>query len=318
MNVARKKVIKPNELLKEIKEDYSNKLDKVNEEFNSNLKKNEELYKEIQQKADYYKRTYKFDIYDYEEYNQNAHLNGKLLDAASTLYRNAKVDTEVLDWIRIVKYAQTLKPLQEYSKMANLYRKIIDLSLVQFRELMKMYYFEVQRQMIVNGYGYRFQGHIGTVVINRCKNRVSSPIVDTKATKANIEKLKKEGVELYNAEKEAFCKLHNLEYKGVDPRVWTVHDYLYEFCLLWSGLRSSHFYKFEPVDTWAKSLRGKTKEDFKKEANGNLNYICNLEITFRTKITLCNEIDNTLYVKFIRNENQTPITANKTGRQSRE
>lgn len=314
MNGAAKKVIKPNELLKEVKEDYEIKLEQMDKEFDDNLKKNEEFYKKLQDKADYYKRTYNFDIYSFEEYSQNSYINDKLLNTASNLYRNSKSDEEVSDWILIVKYAQTLKQLSEYHTKASLYRKIIDMTIQQFREITKAYYFEVQRQMIVNGYGYKFQGHIGSVVINRCKNRVATPIVDTKATKANIEKLKKEGVELYNAEKEAFCKLHGLEYNGVDPRVWVVHDYLYEFCLLWSGLKSSHFYKFEPVDTWSSKLRGKTKEDFKREANGNLNYVCNLEITFRTKITICNEIDSTLYIKFIRNEHQTPITAYKASR----
>ena len=92
------------------------------------------------------------------------------------------------------------------------------------------------------------------------------------------------------------------------------NEYLYEFPLIWSKLPNAFRHKFEPVDYWSSENRGKTKEDIKKEANGNLNYVCGLDITLRTKVRICNEIDETLYLNFIRNEHQTPITASKNNR----
>ena len=188
------------------------------------------------------------------------------------------------------------------------------MSYSEYTKYIKTYYYEVQRQMIVNGYAYKFHGSIGTICINRCKNLKRIPIINTKATNANKERLKKEGKELYDEKKAAWCKDHGVEYHGVEYRVFSRHDYLYEFALLWSGLPNPFRHKFEPIDYWGAKLRGKHKEDFIKEADGNLNYICGLDITFRTKVTICNEIDETLYLNFIRNENQTPITASKNHR----
>ena len=151
-------------------------------------------------------------------------------------------------------------------------------------------------------------------MIIRCKNLKRIPIINTKATNANKERLKREGKELYDEKKAAWCKDHGVEYHGVEYRVFSRNDYLYEFALLWSSLPNPFRHKFEPIDYWGAKLRGKHKEDFIKEADGNLNYICGLDITFRTKVTICNEIDETLYLNFIRNENQTPITASKNHR----
>ena len=65
------------------------------------------------------------------------------------------------------------------------------MSYSEYTKYIKTYYYEVQRQMIVNGYAYKFHGSIGTICINRCKNLKRIPIINTKATNANKERLKK-------------------------------------------------------------------------------------------------------------------------------
>ena len=51
--------------------------------------------------------------------------------------------------------------------------------------------------------------------------------------------------------------------------------------------------------------------------NNDINKICNLPIDVRTKLNLCLKVDDTLYTKFIRNENQKPIAAGKADRKNR-
>lgn len=317
MKLPNKESIKPNQLLQEIKQEYKEKLEKLENNYNNSNSDNIKLYKEIKNLIAYYKSYYDIDLNEYKEFVSNKFDNEQnLLKKAEYIYRNTADEVTIKDMLKLIKYCKTLATINEYNSKKDTYTKLANLTTGEFRDITKKYYYAVQKQMIVNGYAYKFQGHIGAICINRCKNRIGTPVVDPKATKLNKEKLIKEGKEIYDAEKEAYYKLHNLEYKGVDPRVWIVNDYIYEFCLLWSGLRSGHYYKFEPVDSWSMSLRGKTKDDFKREANGNLDYICNLDITFRTKVTLCTEIDETLFIKLIRNEHQIPITTHASCRKS--
>lgn len=297
-----------------LKEDYNKKLEDTIKDLAVAEKTNVKTYDELNSCLDFIKREFKINLKSFDEFNSNSYIDGSLLKFAIKFNRNANEDVERRYAIIILRYAQSVENIYNFNHNIEKYKKILSLSYSEYTKYIKTYYYEVQRQMIVNGYAYKFHGSIGTICINRCKNLKRIPIINTKATNANKERLKKEGKELYDEKKAAWCKDHGVEYHGVEYRVFSRHDYLYEFALLWSGLPNPFRHKFEPIDYWGAKLRGKHKEDFIKEANGNLNYICGLDITFRTKITICNEMDETLYLNFIRNENQTPITTSKNHR----
>lgn len=297
-----------------LKEDYNKKLEDTIKNLEVAEKTNVKTYNELNSCLDFIKKEFKVNLKSFDEFNSNSYIDGSLLKFAIKFNRNANKDVERRYAILILRYAQSVENIHNFNHEIEKYKKILSLSYSEYSKYLKTYYYEVQRQMIVNGYAYKFHGSIGTICINRCKNLKRIPIINTKATNANKERLKKEGKELYDEKKAAWCKDHGVEYHGVEYRVFSRHDYLYEFALIWSGLPNPFRHKFEPIDYWGAKLRGKHKEDFIKEADGNLNYICGLDITFRTKVTICNEIDETLYLNFIRNENQTPITASKNHR----
>lgn len=297
-----------------LKEDYNKKLEDTIKDLEVAEKTNVKTYKELNSCLDFIKREFKVNLKSFDEFNSNSYIDGSLLKFAIKFNRNANKDVERRYAIIILRYAQSVENIHNFNHDIEKYKKILSLSYSEYTKYIKTYYYEVQRQMIVNGYAYKFHGSIGTICINRCKNLKRIPIINTKATNENKERLKREGKELYDEKKAAWCKDHGIEYHGVEYRVFSRHDYLYEFALIWSGLPNPFRHKFEPIDYWGAKLRGKHKEDFIKEADGNLNYICGLDITFRTKVTICNEIDETLYLNFIRNENQTPITASKNHR----
>lgn len=297
-----------------LKEDYNKKLEDTIKNLEVAEKTNVKTYNELNSCLDFIKKEFKVNLKSFDEFNSNSYIDGSLLKFAIKFNRNANEDVERRYSIIILRYAQSVENIHNFNHDIEKYKKILSLSYSEYTKYIKTYYYEVQRQMIVNGYAYKFHGSIGTICINRCKNLKRIPIINTKATNENKERLKREGKELYDEKKAAWCKDHGVEYHGVEYRVFSRHDYLYEFALIWSGLPNPFRHKFEPIDYWGAKLRGKHKEDFIKEANGNLNYICGLDITFRTKVTICNEIDETLYLNFIRNENQTPITASKNHR----
>lgn len=297
-----------------LKEDYNKKLEDTIKNLEVAEKTNVKTYNELNSCLDFIKKEFKVNLKSFDEFNSNSYIDGSLLKFAIKFNRNANKDVERRYAIIILRYAQSIENIHNFNHDIEKYKKILSLSYSEYSKYIKTYYYEVQRQMIVNGYAYKFHGSIGTICINRCKNLKRIPIINTKATNENKERLKREGKELYDEKKAAWCKDHGVEYHGVEYRVFNRHDYLYEFALIWSGLPNPFRHKFEPIDYWGAKLRGKHKEDFIKEADGNLNYICGLDITFRTKVTICNEIDETLYLNFIRNENQTPITASKNHR----
>lgn len=297
-----------------LKEDYNKKLEDTIKNLEVAEKTNVKTYNELNSCLDFIKKEFKVNLKSFDEFNSNSYIDGSLLKFAIKFNRNANKDVERRYAIIILRYAQSIENIHNFNHDIEKYKKILSLSYSEYSKYIKTYYYEVQRQMIVNGYAYKFHGSIGTICINRCKNLKRIPIINTKATNENKERLKREGKELYDEKKAAWCKDHGVEYHGVEYRVFSRHDYLYEFALIWSGLPNPFRHKFEPIDYWGAKLRGKHKEDFIKEADGNLNYICGLDITFRTKVTICNEIDETLYLNFIRNENQTPITASKNHR----
>lgn len=308
------KAINVRDYYRMLKEDYNKRLIDAEKSLKAYIKSNNTYYERLKECIPYIKKEFSIDLNKYDEFVENKHIDGSLHDLIVKFHRNANDEISIRYSIIMLKYSQSIENIHENEKVIERCKKILSISYSDYTRFLKEYYYEVQRQMIVNGYAYEFMGRTGTIVINRCKNLKRKPIIDTKATNENKERLKKQGVELYDEKKAAYCKDHGLEYNGVEFRIFKRNEYLYEFCLIYSGLPNAFKHKFEPIDYWGANLRGKGKEDFKREANGNLNYICKLDITFRTKVTICNEMDETLYLNFIRNEHQTPITASKNYR----
>lgn len=297
-----------------LKKDYTEKIENNKKFIDIATKTKINSRKKIEHSATFIKTEFNINLNKYEEYVEDKHIDGRLYGDIKKFARNANNSIAIKYGTLLLTYAESIEKIYKYNKENELANKILQIGYKDYCKFVKSYYYEVQRQLIVNGYAYEFMGDTGCICINRCKNIGNKPIIDTKATKANIERLKKEGVELYDEKKAAFCKEHCIPYKGVQYRVFMRNDYLYEFPLLWSKLPNAFRHKFEPVDYWSAEQRGKTKEDIKKEANGNLNYVCGLDITLRTKVRICTEMDETLYLNFIRNEHQTPITASKNNR----
>lgn len=299
---------------RELKEDYTNELKECTETIKNRKPKLEEYKIKIHSNIQNYKKHYKIDLLNYPEYVCTKYIDGKLTEDVNRFYRNCVNSEDVRHAILLVKFCNAIKAIYDAEKRIIICSKIINMKLEDFRKYIKTFYMEVQRQMIVNGYGYKLEGRTGTVIINRSKINKPKTLTDTKATKKNIERLKAQGIEIYDEKKAKYYKEHGLEYNGVNPRIYRNDQFCYEFCLLWNTFKDGYNYKFEPYDYWSSENRGKTKEDFIAESNGNLGYICALDITFRTKVTICNEIDKTLYLKFIRNENQSCIATPKAYR----
>ena len=94
---------------------------------------------------------------------------------------------------------------------------------------------------------------------------------------------------------------NNIEYNGVDGRVYSNHEYVYEIPLINCRLPNGRSFKLEPTDYRAYKVRGKTNQDLIEECNRDVDKICELPVDIKTKLTMSVEVDKMLYLNFIRN-----------------
>ena len=214
--------------------------------------------------------------------------------------------------------AKKQKAIHELRRDVEFYDKLTSLTIRQYTEILRTYYTEVQRQMILKGAGYVFEGSLGWICINRCKIDKQRTHIDFSKTKKKKAEIVANGGKLYNKEEAKWCKAHGIEYNGQDGRVFLRNEYCYEIPLLDCHIPHGSKIRFVSADYRGNALRGKTNQDLLEEADYNTEYICKLPLDIRTKLNLCIEADKTLYAKFIRNENQKPINASKASWKNRQ
>ena len=263
----------------------------------------------------------KFNPRRYEEFVRNKYIDGLFLRGAKTAVLNRKENyTLVSELYDVYNLAKKQKEL--YDAEQELYKidKMLALKRNDYRDLIKAFYSEVHRQMILNGYGYAFEGSLGWICINRVhitdRKKTTLDFVASKKRKAEIIA---EGKKVWNKEEADYCARHGIEYDAVDHRVYKKSDeYHYEIPLISCRIEGASDLVFKPTDYRDKPLRGKTNQQLIEENDSDINKIVNLPCDIKTKITLCVEADKTLYLNFIRNENQKSVAIRQASRKNRQ
>lgn len=250
-------------------------------------------------------RDNKIYLENYEDFIKNDYINGRLLGVAKSLYYNRSGEYEfVPEFYYLYDYALTVKNIRELKNKVEKLEKVYNVTLKEFNDTVVTFYKGVQKELIKNGHGYVFEGRLGWVAINRVKVIVKRRRrLDYKATKENKAKLLAEGKKLFNLEEANWCKANNIEYDGVDYRVFLNDDYLYEIPLLDCRITNGSLYKLELTDYRGLSVRGKTNEDLIEEYK-TVDNILKLDLDTKTKLRICLKIDKLLYYNFIRNESE--------------
>lgn len=248
---------------------------------------------------------FKYPIIDYPEFQQNKYINGRLESAAKGLYADTRNDMELKHLcFQLVGYAVDLRKIVELEKEIELCKKILALSPAQYKAIIKTYYEKVQRFLILDGYGYRFEGKLGWLCFNRVLN-TGSKICDFQGTRRRREQLIAEGKQIWNKDEAEFCEKNGIPYDAVDPRVYRQPDAWYEFCLCQSHIPNGKSLKVEAIDYRDTSVRKLTNAEIVERCHGNTDEIMNISMGLKVKLTLCLDADKTLYTKYIRNEGQT-------------
>ena len=265
----------------------------------------------------YIKEEFSIDLNAYKELVENKYINGKFLHIARGLYLNKKDNYTITSYfLDIYLLAKKQKEIYDLECDVQKYDKMINLKLKEYCEILRVFYTQVHKKMI-DGYGYVFEGELGWTCINRCHITNGHHVLDYKATKENKAKLLAEGKRLYNKEEAEWCKRNNIEYDGVEFRVFKDNEYCYEFPLINCRISNGRKYKLTITDYRATSVRGKSNEELIEECNRDKNKICELPVDVKTKLSMCNEVDKTLYLNFIRNENQKSANSISINRKDR-
>lgn len=259
---------------------------------------------------------FRYPIIDYPEFQKNRYINGRLIEAAIGLYNDKRMNLEEKGrCYRLLMLAKLQKKLHDLEKKLKKYEKISMMKFDEYKKIVRVFYGEVQRQLVLNGYGYLFEGKLGWICFNRVTvdKDIRRPI-DFKATNERKAKLLAEGKRIYNKEEAEWCRLNNIEYHAEDVRVYRNDECWYEFCLnacRIAGVQRQHIQKicYRHV-----SLRGKTNDEIFEMTGGDKDKIMALPIDMSLKLLLCLKADKLLYTKFIRNENQTTSTYRENNR----
>lgn len=294
------------------------KRDIVRDDLDDLYKVNEALYQGIKSNLEEYKK-YGVDLSSYPEFIENKYIDGTLCKTAKGLFINKKGDYKMIGELHEL-WRLAAKQKDVYEKEIELAKcnKILGLSFKEYSSIVKTFYFEVQRKMIIDGCGYAFEGHFGWICVNRAKYKSKKKKTDFAATRKRRKELEAEGKRIYNKEEAKWCKLNGLKYEVEDDRVYQDIEYVYEIPLIDCKLPTTKRLKFTTANWIATKYKNYNYDDLLKEANYDKDQVINLDVDIRKKLALCLRLDSLLYTKYIRNENQESFTAAKINRKNRQ
>lgn len=252
-----------------------------------------------------YVDSFALPVIDYPEFQQNKYINGRLENAAKGMYEDKRNDLEHKHLcFRLVAYSVDLRKMSELEQKIKLYEKCIALNYAEYRNIIGIFYNKVHDVLILKAHGYRLEGKLGYVCINRVLN-TGCKICDFVATNKYKKELEAKGIRIWNREEAEFAKVNGLEYDAVDPRIYKADESWYELALCNCTLHRAYGYKLSMIDYRSVKVRQYTNEGLIKLTGGDKEKICHLPVSLKIKLTLCLQVDKLMYTKFVRNENQT-------------
>nr|DAW71279.1 MAG TPA: hypothetical protein [Crassvirales sp.] len=269
------------------------------------IKEIQELYDDIVYSKEVYLNDYKLNLEDYSEFVDNTYTTGEFLHKAKVLFYNRRGGHElIMELFDLYSLAKKQKAIYNLDKQLHTFEKILALTPNQYLNIVKAYYTEVQRQLILEGAAYKFDNGIGYICFNRCRPPKKAKLLDFMATRNKKKEILARGGKIYNKIEHDWCLKNGVEYKYEDHKVFKHDEYYYQYCLLYPHVQNMNDLVIESADYRSAKLRGKTLDDLIKDCNYDVNEICKLDVDIRVKLTLCDRADKILYTKFIRNENQ--------------
>lgn len=302
-----------------IRELYKNRL----KELNDNIKALSEKIKyeklELDKFKDWFKTNCDISLDSYTEYKNNMYESGKFLRTIKGLqYKYLKTETKpecIGNVITLYELASNQESLYKSKLEIEKINIILSYNFSNFLEILKIFYNEVSKYLVLNAYGYVFESDLGWVCFNRVKcPHNKKPKINFQETMKNRKQYIAEGKKVYDKTELDWCTRHGIKYEYNNDYVVyrEPRTSLYEFVLLRSRYKAT-------IDAYvAGGIYHKTINEVRDMINSDINKLFSVDyttnISLYTKLNLLLEIDPTLYLNFVRNENQESVRYRKASR----
>lgn len=265
----------------------------------------EELYNYINDKKETLK--YKFNI-DLDKYNSEWNL--KTYNTEETLYKDVikiikliKGESESL-LIQIIKYCFKLKEEENTNKLIKIASKREKLTLKEYKAYLNKYYMCVHKALL-EGFGYDFQGGIGTYIINYYKiDNPTKKTIDYAETNKRKKEIIKRGLKPYDDREADWYKARNIPYDGVEYRVYLDKKFYYDFTFLNSKIFKKKELDYQRTEYVHAKLRGLSYKEMADLCN-NIDDIVNLNVDIKYKLNILLYKYPEKYLNFVRNAEQS-------------
>ena len=266
----------------------------------------------IEERRDIIQNSFGICIYNYWEWNTDEpDDSNKLFNDVSTLYNsfdNYKTILHRTDYLEFIKYLKLIRTIKYCELQAIRISKRKDISFKEFRDYLKRYYQQVNKELLYARV-YSFSHGIGNILIERIINKQnanSKKYIDWHETKLAKDALIAKGLKPYNKEDAELYAKCKKEYDGVPYVVYRDLEYSCRVMLCDRHFKSSHVSKFRTATTKIHE----TQDNILKRCN-NIEDIINLEYDVKSRLSMIRKVDPSYTQKFIRNDEQKSVVSGK-------
>lgn len=206
---------------------------------------------------------------------------------------------------QLLKYCYRLKDENTTNKLIYVAGRRKELSFKDYKEFVNKYYLTVHKA-ILEGYGYKFGGGIGTLIINYYK--IDNP-VKPKIDYAETNKRKKEiiarGLKPYDEKEADWYKARNIPYDGVEYRVYLTKKFVYDITFIDSKIFHKKELDYQRTEYVHAKLRGLSYQEMADKYCETFDDIINLNVDIKYKLNIFLYKWPEKYLNFVRNAEQS-------------
>ena len=266
----------------------------------------EELYNYIKQYESILLREFDLDLNHFsiewieKKYNDTEYLYKTIIKYVRTIEGEYKTV-----FYQLLKYCYKLKEEHKTNKLIFIANKRKVLSLKEYKSYVNDYYMKVHK-ILLEGFGYKYQGGIGTYLITYYKLPVTSKrSIDFAETNKRKKELLEKGCKLYDEKEAAWYKARNIPYNGIDYRVYQDNGFCYEFTFINSKVFKRRELDYKRTEYVHAKLRGMSYKEMADNLCNNVEDIINLNVDLKYKLNILVYKYPEKYLNFVRNDERS-------------
>ena len=266
----------------------------------------EELYNYIKQYETILLKEFDLDLNHFsiewieKKYNDTEYLYKTIIKYVRTIEGEYKTV-----FYQLLKYCYKLKEEYKTNKLIFIANKRKVLSLKEYKSYVNDYYMKVHK-ILLEGFGYKYQGGIGTYLITYYKLPVTSKrSINFAETNKRKKELLEKGYKLYDEKEAAWYKARNIPYNGIDYRVYQDNGFCYEFTFINSKIFKRRELDYKRTEYVHAKLRGMSYKEMADNLCNNVEDIINLNVDLKYKLNILVYKYPEKYLNFVRNDERS-------------